>query len=500
MTPHGLAVKLLALSALFSQTLNAAEDLSRSERLQADREALVSLLQRPAPQEEVKRVLTQVRENNGQTGLPVVFWLRLGVTPVLEQWSIAESAKTSLKAFNQGLQARGIHLIVVPVPTSVTTHLHRLSDKIKPDQDLMPGYTRGLIDLIDAGIEVVDLRQAFAEASDPETNPLMNRADFHWATGGVALATEVLAPRLLRMDGIQALESRPQDWQRGTKTIKQPNMSLSRGNGIYNAKREGLYKTEEEAFHANDIPLEEEAIWYTYTGKERISGWRTFGGAKGGALDQPFIIIGDSQARENTNRNNNKPQNGGGLFNQLSAKLGIMGTVFSMNGDVDRVPSVFVEKELPELTRTQVLVLVGRMGDFCGGSWRPPLFPETDSTTNDAATSSDGPSGTFSVVLSEVATIGDPEEADYDDALVAAVATITDGPRKGQRVKIMTLGMLNRKVDPAMKVWQNGARIHVNISDFKAKMNARPELTRTQTMDEVEDLMMIEYWADIVTP
>ena len=63
------------------------------------------------------------------------------------------------------------------------------------------------------------------------------------------------------------------------------------------------------------------------------------------------------------------------------------------------------------------------------------------------------------MTLSEVATIDDPEEADYDDALVAAVATINTGPRKGQRVKIMTLGMLNRKVDPAMKVWKNGARM-----------------------------------------
>ena len=323
------------------------ETLSFEEQQKVDRQALERIIKASAPQDEVAKVLTHVDENNGQTGLPIIFWRRLEITPVLEQWSFSEDAHTALVAFNEGLKARGIHLIVAPVPTSVTTHLHRLSDQIQPDRDLMPGYTEGLIKLIDDGVEVLDLRQAFAEASDPQSNPLMNRADFHWATGGVALAAELLAPRLQRLEGIQALESRPQDWEQVPKSSSSPichstEEMISGQTGL--AARE-LFKTKEEAFRANNIPLEEEAIWYTYTGNDRLIGYRTWGPGKGESLDHPFIVIGDSQARENTNRSR-KAQHGGGLANQLSARLGILGTTFSMNGDVDRVPSVFVESEI----------------------------------------------------------------------------------------------------------------------------------------------------------
>lgn len=489
-----LTNKLIPIvSTLFACSLGAAEVLPLDEQLRADREALVALLERPAPQDEVTRVLTEVQANEGQTGLPVIFWLRLGVAPVLEQWSVADGARDCLVAFNEGLKARGIHLIVVPVPTSVTTHTHRLSDQIRPDQDLMPGYTRGLIELIDAGIEVVDLRQAFAEAADPHANPLMNRADFHWAPGGVALATEHLAPRLSRLEGIRSQESRPQDWSLGSKLVEQPDMSLNRGNRLWSDRGGMMYETKAEALRANNIPEQEEVIWFTYEGEHSLRGYRAWGPGRGGPLDHAFIVIGDSQARQNSRRGRS-PIDGAGLINQLAARLGILGTVFSMNGDVDRVPAAFTEERVSDLTQTQAVILVGRMGDFCQGGWRLPEFPGAD---NQAAPAS-AVEGRFHVVLSEVAELPDPEAADYNDALVTAVATITRGPRSGESIKVLTVGMRDRELVPALRRWRNGARLQLDISSWSAKREAEPALSAIEIIDEVEDLLMAEHWADLV--
>ena len=151
--------------------------------------------------------------------------------------------------------------------------------------------------------------------------------------------------------------------KRGTKLVEQPTMSLSRGNGLFSSKGNGVYPTQEAALKANNIPLQEEAIWFTYEGKDRLRGYRSWGAPKGGALDHPFIVMGDSQARQNSHRGK-APVDGGGILNQLSARLGILGTVLSMNGDVDRVPPVFVENELPQVDPYQGRDSGGPHGGF----------------------------------------------------------------------------------------------------------------------------------------
>ena len=108
--------------------------------------------------------------------------------------------------------------------------------------------------------------------------------------------------------------------------------------------------------------------------------------------------------------------------------------------------------------------------------------------------------GSVSVILSESATVTDPNEPDYKDVLVAAVGTITQGPHKGQKIKILTLGMQDRKLLPVLKQWHDGAELHVAVSPLEEKKKAQPNLARTQTVDEVEDLTMVEYWAEVVTP
>lgn len=106
--------------------------------------------------------------------------------------------------------------------------------------------------------------------------------------------------------------------------------------------------------------------------------------------------------------------------------------------------------------------------------------------------------GRVTVILSEAATIGDPEQPDYEDMLVAAVGTITEGPHKGRRIKVLTFGMLDRKLQPVLQHWRNGAELVLKVSDLQQEQQTQPKLLSMDRFDEVEDLLMAEYWAEVL--
>lgn len=78
------------------------------------------------------------------------------------------------------------------------------------------------------------------------------------------------------------------------------------------------------------------------------------------------------------------------------------------------------------------------------------------------------------------------------------MGTITKGPHKGKKIKVLTLGMRDRKLLPVLKQWRNGSKVKMKVSLLEEKQKEDPELERTDRIDEVEDLMMTEYWAESI--
>lgn len=131
------------------------------------------------------------------------------------------------------------------------------------------------------------------------------------------------------------------------------------------------------------------------------------------------------------------------------------------------------------------------------GGGAPKLAKNKGKTDGDAL-DSETIKGRVTVVLSEASTLTDPEQPDYKDALIAAVGTITKGPHKGKKIKVLTLGMRDRKLLPVLKQWRNGSKVKMKVSLLEEKQKEDPELERTDRIDEVEDLMMTEYWAESI--
>ena len=108
--------------------------------------------------------------------------------------------------FRDQLAARGIRLVVMPVPnkesiypdyvTARSSHLHSI---------IAPPTSNLLQKLQQADVEVIDLFKVFAEArqtSSSSNDPLYLAQDTHWSPAGVALAAKTVAARLTELNWI----------------------------------------------------------------------------------------------------------------------------------------------------------------------------------------------------------------------------------------------------------------------------------------------------------
>jgi len=107
----------------------------------------------------------------------------------------------AIRSFNDQLAARGIRLLVVPVPNKESVYPEMLSRRAEGAGVAICRKTRAFLDrLRDAGIEVVDLFEAFRQAkktqspADPTRFYLVN--DSHWTPEGMQVAVKAVARRI----------------------------------------------------------------------------------------------------------------------------------------------------------------------------------------------------------------------------------------------------------------------------------------------------------------
>jgi hypothetical protein len=99
--------------------------------------------------------------------------------------------------FHQQLKARGIELLVVPVPPKAAIY----PEKIVPGFDVRttdpaPGLHRFYDELRGAGIDVLDLSALFIQNRDHARGPVFCKTDSHWSGIGCALAAQAIADKV----------------------------------------------------------------------------------------------------------------------------------------------------------------------------------------------------------------------------------------------------------------------------------------------------------------
>jgi SGNH hydrolase-like domain, acetyltransferase AlgX len=108
----------------------------------------------------------------------------------------------TIVGFREELAARGIDLLVVPVPNKESVYPDRLTRRIPAGQSVISPTTQGVLaQLQSAGVECVDLFRVFAETRTNVAGfgrpQLYLTQDSHWSPAGVALAAQAVARRLV---------------------------------------------------------------------------------------------------------------------------------------------------------------------------------------------------------------------------------------------------------------------------------------------------------------
>jgi len=129
----------------------------------------------------------------------------------------AASAERNLEAIAslaRTLESRGIEFLVVPVPKRIQVYPDRIPGVSAQSEftGFDPAHARFLLELTDAGVEVLDLLPLFASRryGDPEREDmhLFHDYDQHWTPRGVALAADAIA-EWLRVVGVQVGPAKP---------------------------------------------------------------------------------------------------------------------------------------------------------------------------------------------------------------------------------------------------------------------------------------------------
>ncbi len=102
--------------------------------------------------------------------------------------------------FRDQLAALGIQLLILPVPNKESVYPDRLAARTGQSRSLLAPRTREVLrQLRTAGVEVVDLFDAFSQArcaGSDSCAPLYLAQDTHWSPAGVALAAKAVSRRL----------------------------------------------------------------------------------------------------------------------------------------------------------------------------------------------------------------------------------------------------------------------------------------------------------------
>ena len=112
--------------------------------------------------------------------------------------STPAEALAAILNFRDQLAARGIQLVLLPVPNKESVYPDKLSRRALPPTRVIASDTRAFLTNCEhSGLEVVDLFAVYRNAREQSATELYLAQDSHWSPTGMKLAAEAVAGRIL---------------------------------------------------------------------------------------------------------------------------------------------------------------------------------------------------------------------------------------------------------------------------------------------------------------
>ncbi len=141
--------------------------------------------------------------------------------------------------FKNQLEARNIHLIVMPVPVKGVVEPERLSGRFdaRPLAAVQnPSYTDFLDRMKEAGVDVLDVTDALIQNKEKTGRSQYLKTDTHWTPEGMELAASLLAEKIKSLEGVSGEPTlnlvRKQEAVEGKGDIA-AMLKLPEGNTLY---------------------------------------------------------------------------------------------------------------------------------------------------------------------------------------------------------------------------------------------------------------------------
>ncbi|MFN7974870.1 MAG: hypothetical protein U0166_21375 [Acidobacteriota bacterium] len=404
----------------------ASEGKQRKQDVEAQAAVLRARIAKPADNiVALRKTIARIGSptNPRQCANPTGFFFRPGedtVALVNDRMFVGtRNARDTLIAFRDVLKKRGTDLIVLPVPNAQMVYAHRLFPGMPADRDTWPAYTKGLLELCDHDVEVLDVLDAF-RAHDGE-EPLMMRYDNHWATTGREIAASLLAARLKRY----AFGNRADPGRFTVEDVRDTDYDTNFWP-ICACVRKAHPKNRRLDF----VPFGAPPFEIEHLVVEHDPG--------PAPEDPPVLVIGDSMAGFRTSY-----PRGSGLANHLSRALGFRVPFVWRKAGARFAPVRYLKSHPPGTTQPRVVVLVVSAGSLAAGEWPFPAPEGIDGTAPE-----DEP---IEITRAEVEITKtwerfDPATAPYDMALAVNQARILSGPFRGRTIALVAYVMKGRKM------------------------------------------------------
>lgn len=485
-----------------------AELAARQQDMEAQIAQLQERLQRAPDSELAERVrarLQAIHDNFGWVPETEMVYLRRCMDAMLRgQDVLADDLVAAFVQFRDDMAARDIDVIFVPLPPNPLFDLHRLFDDVGPEVDLYPGYSRMLLQLMQNDVEVIDVLDAFRQqAENPVLVGWVN--DHHTASTGRAIVGDAINQRLQRyawardLQGNQAHWTETQHTRTGT-TWPQRNIMLNRA--------------------LTSVPIadiaEDQPSWPRPKRRDKryilapgapenlreVLQNRTFDYLelhRSEAVDHSLMrtelmLLGDS--------NLHSPVFGSGLPEFINRSCGGLFRWASTSWGQFKASSLYLRANPDERVPPRVVVVItnpkyfwhtyDRDGNVARTRVQPVPLPPVTQTSGSGVQAA---SGATTVTITAVSATLNPDDLDYDEALIQVAAQITSGPQQGQQVAIRFWAMKDRQRIAAAQNIPVGTTLELGLQPWQQALQADASIGEHQIFDDTNvPLTVPVYW------
>jgi len=383
---------------------------------------------------------------------------------------------SAIVLFRDSLKARGVDLMVIPVPAKVTIY----PEKLVPGYDRSKGppvnvdVRRLAAALERRGVAVFDPTEVLWEAKARAAEPLYLPQDTHWSPAGMALVARAAA-RVIRRGGALA----------GARSVRYRVEPVSVEN------RGDLYDMLDVAAAAHG-PIADTVIEQVYvqgTGEPCRPDPRS-----------PVLLLGDSLTNVFSDRRLHWGESAG-LAEHLALYLRAAIDVIALNdGGVNRVRERLARS--PAMLKGKRLVIwqfAARDLTAKAGQWKRVAVTGEASPRSQAEPSAPAPprapeQAPLAVVgkILIASRVPEPGTAPYTECLTYVkyrVVSVERGDYEHPELVAVYWGMRDNKLTPAAR-YEIGDRHRLDLEPF----SRHPELARVMQADDTNDYELTPYW------